>query len=492
MAIAQSKYINIISSASGGNRVAQRDLIGRVFTANILVPVGHIIEFSGGAAAALQAIGEYFGITSKEYKFALKYFQVNKTGGMPQKLSFSRITPAAVSATLIGTVNASTLNELQSITAGDLTISINGEAHTYESINLSGATSFAEVATLISNAMTDNGANISYESTLGRFVVSTAETGATQNLSFGTGNLAIALGLVEGRALLSDGADATSIPQSVIDSEGLNNNFFTFYILDQELSISDYASICMWNAAQNVKYIFCGDVTPENASAVVDGVKSYAGAALTLNKFNDMPSAMPMSRMASIDFTKPNSAISMNFQQFTGFEPSVLTTVDSNFYDSLRINYYGATQQAGQIVAWYQPGLLQGDIPDMGVYANEAWMKDSFFADLLNLRLGLNSLPANQTGVSLVLGVLMNTINMALTNGTILPGKVLSEADKTYITQLTNDDDAWKKVQTSGYYLTADLERYNENGISKFKVSYLLIYSKGDSINYIDGRDILI
>ena len=40
--------------------------------------------------------------------------------------------------------------------------------------------------------------------------------------------------------------------------------------------------------------------------------------------------------------------------------------------------------------------------------------------------------------------------------------------------------------------MTADLVQYTDNGVQKYKVSYLLVYSKGDSINYVDGRDIMI
>ena len=48
MAISQNKYVNIISAVGGASSIVQRDLMGRVFTSNALVPAGQIIEFSGG------------------------------------------------------------------------------------------------------------------------------------------------------------------------------------------------------------------------------------------------------------------------------------------------------------------------------------------------------------------------------------------------------------------------------------------------------------
>mgnify|MGYP002524609330 CR=1 FL=1 len=88
MAISQSKYINIVCSLGGGSSVNQRELIGRVFTSNYLVPVNKVVEFGGGKSAALLAIGEYFGLTSSEYHFADKYFSFETAANtQPQKIS---------------------------------------------------------------------------------------------------------------------------------------------------------------------------------------------------------------------------------------------------------------------------------------------------------------------------------------------------------------------------------------------------------------------
>ena len=86
----------------------------------------------------------------------------------------------------------------------------------------------------------------------------------------------------------------------------------------------------------------------------------------------------------------------------------------------------------------------------------------------------------------------MNTINKALINGVVLAGKELTSTQKAYITTITGDEDGWIAVQNAGYRLSAEIEQYEEYGITKYKISFLFIYSKGDTINYVDGRDILI
>ena len=85
-----------------------------------------------------------------------------------------------------------------------------------------------------------------------------------------------------------------------------------------------------------------------------------------------------------------------------------------------------------------------------------------------------------------------NVIDLAKSNGVISVGKTLSSTAKTYVSQLTDDENAWMTIQSNGFWVDADIEEYVEDEITKYKLSYLLVYAKGDSINFIEGRDILI
>ena len=486
MAISQSKYVNIVSALGGGSAVAQRELIGRVFTSNYLVPVNTVVEFGGGSTSALTAVGEYFGITSTEYEFAKRYFAFKTASSTePQKIGFARFASTAVSATLTGSVGAS-LSVLQAITTGTLIITIDGTEESFSGINLSSATSFADVATLISTAINSTTATCTYDTVTKRFTITAAES-----LSYATGTVADALGLVEGTAILGEAGDAKTPLETVSESAELSNNFFSFCFLDT-LTTAEITSVAEWVDAQNVKFMYSVGVTAETASAIQTAVKDYDGVALTLDKHAQHAEFMPMCAFAAVNYKKPNSTMDVFYKQFDGVTPSVTTNTERYTYDPMRINYYGTTQQAGQAVSFYQDGVLQGSIPSMTVYANEAWLKDSFITDVLNMRMGLDSLPANTTGKSLVLSALMGTVNMALTNGVVLAGKELDATQKAFITTITGDEDGWIAVQNAGYRLSAEIEKYTENGIDKYKISFLFVYSKGDTINYVDGRDILI
>lgn len=482
MAISQSKYVNIVSSLGGGSSVSQRELIGRVFTSNYLVPTGRVIEFGGGASTALASIGEYFGFTSDEYEFAKKYFDFTTSANtQPKKLSFARYVNATADATLIGKRNVK-LADLQAITSGTFTITIDGSEVSESGINLSSATSLSDVAEALETALDSN---VEYDSANGVFVIS-----ADVSVSYATGTVAEALGMVEGEAILSEASEVKTPLETVSESAGISNNFFSFCFLDT-LTVADITAVAEWTDAQNVKYMYSVMVNKTNYSAIQSAVANFDGVALTLDIHEEQAQFAPMSAFAAVDYSKPNSTMDVFYKQFK-LTPSVSTDADRIVFDPLRINYYGSTQQAGQIVSFYQDGVLQGSIPSMSVYANEAWLKDSFITDVLNLRLGLDTLPANNTGKSLVLASLMNTVNQALSNGVVLAGKELDATQKAFITTITGDEDGWIAVQNAGYRLSAEIEKYEEYGMSKYKISFLFVYSKGDTINYVDGRDILI
>ena len=482
MPISQKNYVNIISQAGGGSAVARRDLMGRVFTDSVLLPVGQVMEFSGGATIALESVGNYFGVTSNEYKFAAKYFGYRtKKGSRANKISFARLATEAKPATVVSSSDV-TLSELKSITNGSLSMTINGTEVSKTGLNFSSATSFADVATALTTAFTSNGLTFEYNETLGRFVGSTTATGAEATIDEVGGDVMVVMGLT----IISNGVDARAAVESISDSANISTNFFGIYVLG-ELAAGDVTGIAQWVANQNVKYMYSITVSESTAEGYSELLANYDGVCLTLGTDDVMAGFMPVAGVAATDYDRTNGAIDMMYQYFDT-TPSVTTNAEKLAYDALKVNYYGQTEQAGNYVSFYQNGVLLGSIRKIGIYANEAWLKDAFIADILNLRLSLDSLPANQTGVGMVMGVMTNTINQALNNGVMLAGKTLNQTQKDYITNLTGDDSAWQKVQMAGYYLTAELVQDGDD----YKVSFLCVYSKGDSINYVDGTDILI
>lgn len=264
---------------------------------------------------------------------------------------------------------------------------------------------------------------------------------------------------------------------------------------DMGLNLTQVTEAATWNAGLNVKYRYDVPVTADNATVWSGALIDLAGVELSLSPIvGEYPEMFPEAIQAATDYNSRNSVQNYMFQQTT-LTPSVTTDADANFYDALRINYYGQTQTAGQFISFYQRGFLMGqatDPVDMGVYANEAWFKDAAGAQIMGLLLALSQVPANTTGRSQLIATLQSVIAVAVFNGTISVGKPLNSTQKLFITQITGDPLAYNQVQSIGYWLDCTIVSYVLNSIVQWKAVYTLIYSKDDVIRSVTGSHILI
>jgi len=69
MSISIKKYVNIESQLAGNTSVPERELIGRLFSTAHIIATNAILEFESA-----DAVGDYFGYDTDEYKRAAFYF----------------------------------------------------------------------------------------------------------------------------------------------------------------------------------------------------------------------------------------------------------------------------------------------------------------------------------------------------------------------------------------------------------------------------------
>lgn len=492
MAISQSKYIDITSGVGGEPNASRRELIGRVITTSSLVPVDKVLEFNQS-----QAI-EYFGSASNEAKFASKYFAfISKSGRQANKISFARFVNAGVAANIRSTISFSGVSGFTSVDDGAFDLTIGSTTASLSSMDFSSVTNFEDVVDIINTKLTAStltGALISFSN--GAFILTAPTVGATTisvaSPSEGTDILPL-IGFDNASSpIISSGLSAESPVECMNRTTGISDNYGSFAFL-QDLSSSDIQAVAEWNAGKNVMFMFSEQVSSSNYQDIQSAVSGKDGIALTYDTNSAFAKFMPMSLLATTAYNSGRSAVkNYMYQMFDGEQPSVSTDALSKSLDALKINYFGSTSQAGSTIAFYQDGVLQGSISDMGVYCNEIWLKDAIKVEFMNLLTGLEQIPANDEGRGLARGCLQGVIDEALVNGVIMAGKSLTKAQQAYITNLTNDIDAWRDVENLGYWLDVQIQQYVENEITKYKVNYLLVYSKGDSIRKVEGTDILI
>ena len=124
MSVNADKLVRILPRIIGGGTPGLT-FAGLALTTSDLPPAQRVLQFSSA-----QAVGDYFGLASDEYAFALQYFSgyINATS-LPDKLFFARYNSGSVTAWLRGAAFAGRLSDLTSVTSGGLDITIDGKAY---------------------------------------------------------------------------------------------------------------------------------------------------------------------------------------------------------------------------------------------------------------------------------------------------------------------------------------------------------------------------
>lgn len=496
------KYVDITSSVAGAATISTRELIARLYTTNELLPTNSYVEY---LAYQLPDIGAYFGTGSQEYLRAQFYFNfVSKLNTTPQKISFARWVDVDTPPMIFGAKVAS-LATFQAISNGSFTLEIDGTSNLISGLDFTSAANYADIADVIQtgiNAETGTqwtDATVTYDNTKTAFnFVGGDAVAATISASAGnTGtNILTSMGWGVG-AIFSDGALEQSITDVLTDSTNASDNFGSFIFIPT-LTLDQITEASAWNDSQNNLFQYYPITTQANASSYSAALISYSGTGLNnveASPVNNYVEMLPMAILASTDFTQPNAVQNYMYQQDSALTATVSDTASSDTMDSLRVNYYGQTQTAGQNLSFYQTGILMGDVTDatdMGVYANEQWFKAAASAAFAALLLGSPYIPANDQGRAIVLGTLQNVINVAVINGTISIGKLLTPAQKAAIFNISGESDAWYQVQNAGYWVNCEIVGVINDNVTTYEAQYTLIYSKNDSIRKIVGSHILI
>jgi hypothetical protein len=499
MPISITRYVDITSFVGASSAVAERQLIARLFDDNNLIPTNSMIDFTSATD-----VGNYFGLSSEEYNRALFYFSfISKNATRPQSITFARWIDADVAPMIFGAVKSQLLSTYTAITSGSFSMTIGGVTHSFTGLDFSAAVSLANVASIIQTAINaESGtqwtaATVTYNSTRNSFnFVGGDAVVADISVNEGTSGTPIAaiIGWLAG-AILSDGALTQTITEVLTSSAQTSNNFGSFLFIPT-LSIDQVTEAATWNYGQNVNYEYMVRLENiDNAAPYNAALANLGGTGITLATLSgEYDEELPMAIMAATNYDAANSVQNYMFQQ-ANLTAKVTDDTTANLLDGYRINYYGQTQNAGQDISFYQRGILMGPTTsplDMGAYANECWLKSALTAALMNLLLGVSQVPASNQGRGMIIANMQPVINQAVNNGTISAGKTLTQAQITYIGEITNNPNAWQQVQSLGYWLDVSIVPFVVDSVTQYKAVYTLIYSKDDVIRSVEGSDILI
>ncbi len=504
-------YVNVTSATGAAETVANRQLIPLIFDDNALIPSGSYVNFPNNSDGAAN-VSAYFGSTSEEYERALFAFGFTSKGntGVPS-ISFARFNSAACAPVIFGdpTTTTTTIATWTAITAGSFTLTMGVNTFTLSGLNFSTVTTLAQVAGVIQTAIeaeTGGGtlwtsATVTYNATRGSFDLLGGATGAAPiSVTAGASNdVSALLGWLSASTILGPGADIQTPQAALTDIAAVNNNFGSFaFMSNLSLTTQNITDVANANKAVNRTFMYCVPVTTSNATTIQTAIGAIGGSTAVLlnpNVSGQYEEMMPMIILGATNYNIANSTVNFMFNQFPGVVPYVTTDALAATYDALLVNYYASTQEAGQIINLYQRGVMNGGSNDalaQNTYANEMWMKSAMTSSLMTLLLDLNKISANAQGQAQVLSICQSVIDEALANGTISVGETLTAAQKLFITNATNDPNAWRHVQNIGYVISTSVTSSVVNNRTQYQINYTLVYAQDNVVNKIEGSDILI
>lgn len=410
---------------AGGSAVS---LNGLILTNSTAIPLGTVKQFPTALS-----VSNFFGPASNEYALASVYFNgYDNSLKKPGNLLMSQYPTAPVAAYLrSGSFSGVTLAQLQAITPGVLTITIDGVVKTSSSINLSSATSFSNAATLIQAAFT-GGPTVVFNAQQSTFDFTSGTTGATSTITFGSGTISAALLTTAATgAVLSQGSVAytPSTAMTNIVSQALNwAGFMTTF----EPLLADKLAFATWCSQQNNRFFYACWDTDSNA-IVSNNTTAFGPQVKTLNLSGAVPiyksadkAAFNLGAAASIDFTQTNGRITFAQRSGAGLTADV---TDVTIYRTLLANgynCYGQFATSDTTDSFYMKGTIGGAFTWQDSYVNQINLNSGCQNALLALLRNSGSVPYNAQGYAQIETTLLDPINAALNFGTIRTGVTLS------------------------------------------------------------------
>lgn len=427
------------------------DLNGLLLTKNTAVPTGTVKSF-----ATADDVAAFFGATSDEAQAATVYFSgYTIATRSPGLLHMAQYNSEAVSAyTRGGSLKGVALDTVKAVT-GNLAVTIDGAQKTAASVNLSGATSFADVATKLSSALS---ALVTWDAVREAFVVSSGTTGKASTIGYVTGTAADGLMLSQAKgADLSQGADAAT-PKAFMDALVQITQNWALFTTAFEPDLAGKKEFAMWANGRGDRFGYVAWDLDVNAK---DPTKTSSfGYWLRQNKvqdtvpvFGDLSHAMfVLGFAASLDFDRRNGRSTLAFKYQGGLVPSVTSASDAAGLEANGYNFFGAYATAKDNFNFMYAGAISGEWRWLDTFLNQIWLNANLQLAMVNLLTGVGSVPYNAEGYAMIEAACLDPIHAAINFGAIRTGVALSESQKAQIKNALGRD-ASGTIFSKGYVL---------------------------------------
>lgn len=471
------------------------------------------LTYSG--ASALTNFRADFGSAIPEYEVVSKYFGfLSKTGIAPEKLIVARWYKQAAAPFIKGKDGLATVAELKAVTSGSFKITLDG-AEFEVVVNLSSATSYSEIATLIQSAIQEHaaggeaftGATVAYNTITGGFLITSGTSGKGETVgavsagATGT-DISSMLGLIN--AELSQGVDAETYAEfcdRIYNANTAGYSITTIEELDEDSiiaavkwlqgSVGGQTNVSMVRLVFNIQDI----ATAKTLQATLKTL-GYTGYVIDADPNGEYVNALSCAIAASTDYNTANGAKNFNFQPARGYTPitTLGTVVDyqqgktnlsmAQELDDLCISYVYSVGFGEQEEVLYGMGLMQGSFGTEDVQVNESWLERDLQTNVMNGFISLEKLGLQGEDAKEFMSTIVTpSFEQGKANGTIARNGKLSDTDRNTIYMVTNNSAAADAVENNGYYY--QVQDLTAEDIKLKRVRIIACYLVGGVVNQV-------
>lgn len=364
----------------------------------------------------------------------------------PTSLRVSTRYPSAQAAQLRGGAvvdNAANLAIFEAISDGSFTINIDGVEEDITGLNFSGDTDLGDVATAIQaalRAVATGGytlATCTHDDT--RFFIGSGTTGVLSSVSFlttqGAGtDISSLLQMRMGEGTKTDGIAAETITASLNAIQNVNPDWYGLLFtkevrdlvqINGEDAVEAAADWCearvktFWNTTNDLDAF--DSVTDTDIGSVING-KTLRRTLTTFSSHPDQyPSASVAGRAFTVNFSQPNSTITLKFKQLPTITVEQLTFNQKTVLDSKKIN---ALIDVGGNTMFAESFMANGTFLDE-VHGLD-WLTNAIETNVFGYMLTRTTkVPHTDKGYASLEQQTIKALDEAVRNGLIAPGTTI-------------------------------------------------------------------
>lgn len=493
-------------------------------------------QLLGGPAptlAALQALGSSLTLsvtidgTAYSSGNASQWFNVATSLSLiGTAISFNLAYRGAQTAIFTGSVTGSTLTvsavSSGTINVGDIVVGTGESSFIIAQLTGTaggiGTYTVQAAANVSSETLTSYATAVTYNSTLNRFVLSSATTGPTSTITLATGTIAATLGFTAGSGgVASQGGNGATPAAFMSALTAINSNWASFQTLfdpDNGSGNTQKQAFATWVNTTEDAFLYIAwdtDTTPTTSATATSSLgyilqqNDSSGTACIWEPSNDNlhHATFVGSYVASINWNATNGRQTAAFKSQTGLVPSVTSAVVASNLLANGYNYYGAYASRSQLFNFLYNGTVSGPFAWIDSYVNQIWFNNLCQGALLTLLTSVGTIPYNPTGYGYIRHTLTtgasssqvalppaSPVAAAINNGVISQNVPLSAGQVQAVNAL-----AGQKVDgllsTQGWALVIQPATAQVRA-ARQSPTIILIYMDGGSVQQINLSSVLV